>query len=111
MIKSPRWGCSMVVNLDRLYYLGSWITPWLIPAASALVFAADDLLYCAFYQYVIRYVFEAPFGVFFRHQLHRKHFPEQNLKHLFSARILPKEVVCLVALVPGHAAVCSTCCF
>lgn len=48
MIKSPRWGCNVVITSDRLYYLASWISPWLIPAASALVFAADDLLYCAF---------------------------------------------------------------
>lgn len=61
MIKSPRWGFNVAVTLDRLYYLASWISPWLIPAASALVFAADDLLYCAFYQYVNRYFFEAPF--------------------------------------------------
>lgn len=48
MIKSPRWGCNVVITSDRLYYLASWISPWLIPAASALVFAADDLLYGAF---------------------------------------------------------------
>lgn len=51
----------MAVTSDRLYYLASWISPWLIPEASAPVFAADDLLYCAFYQYVIRYFFEVPF--------------------------------------------------
>lgn len=61
MIKSPRWGCNVAVTLDGLHYLTSWISPWLIPADSTLVFVADDLLYCAFYRCVIRYFFEAPF--------------------------------------------------
>lgn len=48
-------------NFRQTLLPASWISPWLIPEASAPVFAADDLLYCAFYQYVIRYFFEVPF--------------------------------------------------
>lgn len=58
MVKSPRWGCRVVITSDRLYYLGCWKPSWLVPATSVLPVFAIDMSACLCL-YMIRYFSEA----------------------------------------------------